>query len=63
MYLPREKKEEIAESLAEYFHQDDMVQFAKQSAQLYHDYDEFTADDIIKKVKSIFLSNYLTKNL
>lgn len=56
MYVPEEHQEHIAEDLAHLFHTEELlVAFAKGCARLYDDYGEFTADEIMKKVKHQFL--------
>ena len=60
MYVPENHQESIAEDLAELFHKEDsLVSFARKSAELYDDYDEFTADEIMRRVKRRFLIKHL----
>lgn len=59
MYVPNEEQISIAEELNRYFLEGNMVNFAKCSAELYQKYGEFTADDIMRKVK-INTKYYLT---
>lgn len=55
-YVPEEHQESIAEDLAILFHQEELlVAFAKRSAELYDDYDEYAADEIMRRVKQKFL--------
>jgi len=59
MYVPTEAQISMANELVTYFLEGNMVSFAKQSAELYELYDEFTADDIMKKVKRQILESAL----
>jgi len=51
MYVPVEEQEGIASHLADLFFDQSMVAFSKQSANLYSEYGEYTADEIMKKVR------------
>lgn len=63
-YLSEERQEVIAEELATLFHEEELlVSFAKRSAELYDTYDEYTADDVLKRVKRKVLQLNQPKNI
>lgn len=52
MYLDRDEKEERAKELAALYNDESiLIAFAKQCAELYDTYDEFTADDILRRMR------------
>ena len=56
MYVPKEEQQGIAEHLVGLFMEKNMVSFSKQCADLYERYGEFTADDIMLKVRKAILT-------
>lgn len=52
MYLDRDEKEERAKELAALYNDERiLIAFAKQCAELYDTTDEFTADDILRRMR------------
>lgn len=56
MYVPEEEQKGIANDVANLFFDKNMVSFSKRSTDLYKKYGEFTADDIMLKVRDIILT-------
>lgn len=56
MHISENQQEILADDLATLLHEEELlVAFARRSNQLYNDYDEYTADKIMKRMKDRFL--------
>lgn len=52
MYLPYEAQETIATELVRYFQEGNMIVYVKRSEDLYNVYGEYTADEVMLRVRN-----------